>query len=240
MGERFSGALFDQRLETLHELFQIRDGQSDIRKVVLAIALILQVLDHGLERLMVFARPFLNAHHHIAVHLQEAPIRIPGETRVARFFCNHADNLVVHPEVEDRIHHSRHGIACTRSHGNKQRPLFVAEFFAHRLLNLRERCRDLRLQFTRVSAVVIVKVAANLCCDCESRRDRQAYARHLVEICAFAAEQRLHAACAVRVAIAERVDVVGRFLSVFALCRAPPSGCCSPALKLLLSAEFLF
>ena len=241
LGERFSGALFDQRLETLHEFFQIRDGQSDIRKVVLAIALILQVLDHGLERLMVFARPFLNAHHHIAVHLQKAPIRIPGETRVARFFCNDADNLVVHPEIENRVHHAGHGIACARSHGNKQRPLFVPEFFAHRLLNLCEGRRDLRLQFTRVSAVVIVKVAAHLCRDCESRRDRQAYARHLVEVCAFATQQRLHAACAVSMPITERVDVVSGFPFAFAMCRArSPSGCCSPALKLLLSAGFLF
>ena len=41
---------------------------------MLAVALVLEVFDHSFERLMVLALPFLNAHDHVAVHLQKSAI----------------------------------------------------------------------------------------------------------------------------------------------------------------------
>ncbi len=78
---------------------------------MLAIAFVLQVFDYGLERLVIFAWPFLDAHHHVTVHLEKSPIRIPREPRVLRFLRDDLSDLIVHPEVEDCVHHSGHGIA---------------------------------------------------------------------------------------------------------------------------------
>jgi hypothetical protein len=57
---------------------------------------------------------------------------------------------------------------------------------------------------------VIVKITADLSGNGESWRHWQPDPRHLMEVCAFAAQQWLHPASAVSVAIAEIVDVSGR------------------------------
>ena len=106
--KRFPGSLFDQFLETPDQFLQVVDCQLNIREIVIAVALVLEVLDHALERLMIFTRAFLHAHHDVAVHLQEAAIRIPGEARVVRLLRHNLDHGVVHPEVQDRIHHPGH------------------------------------------------------------------------------------------------------------------------------------
>ena len=130
------------------------------------------MFDHAFEWFVVFAGSFLHAHHHVAVHLQKAPIRIPCEARVVCFFCNDLHHLVVHPEVQDRVHHSRHGIARARAYGDKQRPVFVAELLLDGLFNLCQRIRHLRFQLPRIAAFVIVEITANFGSDCESRWHR--------------------------------------------------------------------
>jgi hypothetical protein len=75
---------------------------------------------------VIFARTFLHTHNDVAIHLQKAPIRIPGEASVICFFGNNLYHFVVHPEIQDRVHHSGHGIARTRTHGNEQWSLLVA------------------------------------------------------------------------------------------------------------------
>ena len=113
--KRFAGALLDQILEALHELFQIIDRELDVGKIMVAVTFILEVLDHALERIVIFARPLLHAHHDIAVHLQKTAIRIPGEARVVRLLRDDLDHGVVHPEVEDGVHHPGHGVARARA-----------------------------------------------------------------------------------------------------------------------------
>ena len=85
--------------------------QFHVWEVMLAVTLVLQVFDRAFKRFVVFVRSFLYAHHHVAIHLQETPIRIPGEARVVCFFGNNLHHPVVHPQVQDRVHHSGHGIA---------------------------------------------------------------------------------------------------------------------------------
>ena len=57
------------------------------------------MFDDAFKGFVIFARPFLNAHNHVAVHLQEAPIRIPGKPLVIRFFRDDLHHFVVHPEI---------------------------------------------------------------------------------------------------------------------------------------------
>ena len=164
---------------------------------------------------MVFARPFLNAHHDVAVHLKKTPIRIPREPSVVGFLRDDLNHFVVHPEVQNRVHHSRHGIARARAHRNKQRPLLVAKFFVRRFFDFGHCRGDFCFQLRRVRAVVIVKITAHLGRERESWRHRQTYARHLVEVRAFATQQRFHGPGSISVAIAEVVNVTRRacFLS---------------------------
>jgi hypothetical protein len=212
--KRFFGALVNQSLEPLHELFQIGDGQSHIGKVVLAIALVLQAFNYRFERLVVFARPFLHAHHHVAIHLKESSVGIPGKSRVVRFPRDDFDHFIVHTEIENRIHHSRHGIASARAHRHQQRSFLVAEPFAGGFFDLGHRGRDLRLKLRRIRAIVLVKITANLSGKGESRRHWQTDPRHFMEVCAFAAQQRLHRASSVSVTIPEVINVTRRARSL--------------------------
>src|SRR5436305_9454638 len=60
---------------------------------------------------------------------------------------------------------------------------------------------------------MIVKVSAKLGRDCEPGRDRQTNTRHFMEVRALTAKQRLHAAGAVCVAVAEVINVARGFRS---------------------------
>ena len=125
--KRFASALFDQRLESFHQLLQIRHRQFYVWEIVFAVTLVLQMFDRAFEWFMVFARPFLHAHDHVAVHLQKAAIRIPGEPRVARFLRNDLNHLVVHSQIQDRVHHTGHRIARPRPDRDQKRLFFVAK-----------------------------------------------------------------------------------------------------------------
>src|SRR5437763_13765687 len=60
---------------------------------------------------------------------------------------------------------------------------------------------------------MIVKVTANLSGDREARRHWQADPRHLMEICAFAAQQRFHRACSISMPVAEVIHTARCVLS---------------------------
>lgn len=50
-----------------------------------------------------------HAEHDVAVHLDEAPVRVPREALIVRCARQRLDGLIVQPEVQDRVHHPRHG-----------------------------------------------------------------------------------------------------------------------------------
>ena len=49
---------------------------------VLVILLVLEVVDDGFERLVIFAFALLHAEDDVAIHLDEAAVAIPGEALV--------------------------------------------------------------------------------------------------------------------------------------------------------------
>ena len=79
---------------------------------------------------MIFARAFLHTHHHVAVHLQKPAIRVPGEARIVGLFSDDFDDFVIHPKVENCVHHAWHGIARPRTDRDQKGALFVAKLFA--------------------------------------------------------------------------------------------------------------
>ena len=84
----------------------------------------------------------------------------------------------------------------------------VAELLAGLLLDRGDAGLHLRLERRRIRPLVVVVVGADLGGDGEAGRHRQADAAHLGEVGALAAEQRLHAAVAVGLRLAEQIDVL--------------------------------
>ena len=89
-----------------------------------------QGFDDRFKRLVVFAGFFLHAHDHVAVHLDEAAVAIPGEAGIVAGLFQGDDGLVVEAEVEDGVHHARHGIARAGTDGDQEGLFDVAETFA--------------------------------------------------------------------------------------------------------------
>ena len=55
----------------------------------------------------------VEAHHHIAIHLDEAPVAVIGKAGIAGVPGNGFNRIVVQTKVENCIHHAGHGTAGT-------------------------------------------------------------------------------------------------------------------------------
>ena len=100
-------------------------------------ALLLQCLQLAFEHVPV------DPVDHLAVHLDEPPVRVVREARVAGRRGKPFDGDVVEPQVEDRVHHPRHRDRGARAHRDEQRVRGVAEAFAGLLLQERDVLVDL-------------------------------------------------------------------------------------------------
>ena len=100
-------------------------------------ALLLQCLELAFEHVAV------DPVDHLAVHLDEPPIRVVREPRVAGRRRKPFDGDVVEPQVEDRVHHPRHRDRGARAHRDEQRVRGVAEALAGLLLEQRDVLVDL-------------------------------------------------------------------------------------------------
>ncbi len=205
--EILAGTLADEGLETGDELLDVLDGELHVGEVVIAVALVLEVLDHAFERLVLFTGALLDSHDDVAVHLEEAAVAVPGKLRVAGLGGHDLNRLVVHAEVENGVHHAGHGVASARADREEERIFATFETLANRLLDLGNCLVDLLGELRRVGALVVVVVGTNFRGDREPGRHRQTDAGHLSKVGALAAEQRTHLAVAVGLAVSEIVDV---------------------------------
>ena len=161
----------------------------------------------GMLEMLVF-----HPHHHVAVHLDEAPVGVLGEARVARLLGQPLDRGVVEPKVEHRVHHAGHRLRGAGAHAHQQRIAGVAQLLAHHRLQPVEVLGDLFPEPGGVVALVLVERGAHLGGDGEPGRHRDSQVGHLGQVGALAAEQLLHLCLAFGAAAAEEVDVLGRGL----------------------------
>ena len=91
-------------LECLGEFLEVLRGEV---RVKLDALLGFLLVDGVLEELS------LDAHDDAREHLDEAAIGVPGEALVVGLLDESLDRLVVEAEVEDGIHHARHGERST-------------------------------------------------------------------------------------------------------------------------------
>ena len=71
--------------------------------IELCLLLLLLRVEHFVKRM------FGNFQHHIAKHLNQAPVGIGGKARVVAAPGQRLNILIVQTQVEDRIHHAWHG-----------------------------------------------------------------------------------------------------------------------------------
>ena len=148
----------------------------------------LEVFNHDLKRLVIFAFSLLHAQNDVSVHLDKAAITVPCESFILRGFDQGENSLVIESEIQNRVHHAWHGVSGTGTHGDKQRHAFrVAELAAHDLFHVLNASFHLSLKFLRIGLLVRVEVGADFGCNGESGRHREIDASHFREIRALAA-----------------------------------------------------
>jgi hypothetical protein len=125
----------------------------------------------------------------IAVHLDQPPIRVVGETGVPGRAREALDGLVVQPEIQDRVHHPGHRDCGSGAHRYEEWVIRVAEPLARRLLEPSHVLRDLLLQagWNLPSGPHVGDAGRGR--DREAGRDGNSDRRHLGEADPLAAEQ---------------------------------------------------
>ena len=137
----------------------------------------------------------------IAEHLNETTVGIPGETLIAGLVSKSLNRGVVEADIQNGLHHARHGELSSRTHGDEKRILGIAQTLTHLLLDCAQLRGDLDIEAVRGFAVLQV-VAAGIRADRESRGNRQSKLSHLGQVRTLATEKVLH----VLVTLGERVD----------------------------------
>ena len=173
-----------EALELLDQLLQRVDRQFGIG---LHAGLALGLGDGALDAL---ARHALDD---VAEHLDQPPVRVPGEALVVRRPRQPRDRLVVQAEVQDRVEHAGHRFARAAAHRHEQRILVVAELLAGGLLQAAHGLGDLLVQTVGLVTGAHV-LDARLGGDREPGRDAVGaqHAGHLGDVRPLAAEKIAH------------------------------------------------
>ena len=100
-------------------------------------------------------------HHNVGKHLDEATIAVPSPTRILRLLGERFDDRLVETEIENRIHHARHGCARTGAHRNEKRILRVAELLACGLFELVDVFKHLRLDVVAYLLAIFIVARAS-------------------------------------------------------------------------------
>ncbi len=134
LGEGGAGLLLDEALERRDEGAEVVGVEVDVGRDTLGVL-------GGVDR--VLERGPVQAEHGRAVHLDEPPVGVPGEPRVAGLPRQALHRGVAQADVEDRLHHPRHGELRTGADRHEQRVLAVPQPAARPLLEPGEVLVDL-------------------------------------------------------------------------------------------------
>lgn len=198
-GELLADGLADLCLELADQFLPVGRGEVRVQVDPLLILLLLEE---------VFEQVLVHAHDHIGVHLHEAAIGIVGEALVPALGDDPLDRLIVESQVQDGIHHTRHGSPGAGTDRHQKRVVPVAEGAPHERFHLLQVFGNLGRQARRIAPVVGVVVGADLGGDGESRRDREPDRCHLRQVGPLAPQQILHLGLSFGLAIAEEVNIL--------------------------------
>ena len=96
----------------------------------------LHVLNNSFKRIDVILVGRFHTQHNIAIHLYKTTIRIPCETRITRLTGQAFHNLIVQTQVQNSIHHTRHGSTGTRTYRYQQRIIHITELGRHQAFHM--------------------------------------------------------------------------------------------------------
>ena len=215
LGHRIVRELLFQRLsdldfELIAQQLQVIHSQVGVGGVA---ALFLQLLHHAVKLAadrLAFSRfdPLGLLHHHVGIHHDQPPVGVVHEPLVAGFRNQPRNRFRRKADVQHRLHHARHRTARTGATGDQQWVLRIAELHSHRLFHFGERVFHLLFhsggQFAAVSEIIDAALGGNR----EAGRHRQPQRSHFRQIRAFAAEQFLHRAVALRLSRAEGIHIL--------------------------------
>ncbi len=180
--------LGEDALELADQLFEVVGRQVGVG---LHAADVLHGGDGVLEQVAV------KTHDDVGEHLDEATVGVPCEARVLRLLDQAVDGFVVQAEVQDRVHHARHGHGGAGTDGNQQRIFGVADLLADAALKILAVFVN---GFERAFGPRVVGVGvlhARLAGNGEPGRHRQTDVGHLGQVGTLTAKHGLH----VRVAL---------------------------------------
>ena len=184
--------------ELLSQLAQIGGGQFGIKGDAL---LFLHGVDQLLEILLA------DFHYDVREHLDETAIAVINkalELRIGVALDHRGNDVIVQAQVQDGIHHARHGGAGTGADGDQQRVGQIAELLAVDLLHLFDVGHDFGHDLVIDLTAIFVVLGAGFGRDGEALGHGQADVGHFSQVGAFAAQQLAH----LGVAFGEQVHVL--------------------------------
>ena len=194
-GEVFSYFRLVLRLKLHCKFFKVVGGKVYVKRNAL---LFLHLVDEFFEVLL------SHFHDDVGEHLYKSSVTVPSPSGVAGFFGENFNDIFVETEVENGVHHTRHGCSRSRSDGNQQRIFEIAEFFAGDLFHLFDVFNDLRLNFGIDLLSVFIILGASLGGNCKTLGNGKPDVGHLGKVCAFAAQQFTH----LRVAFGKQINIL--------------------------------
>ena len=133
----------------------------------------------------------IEAEDDVGIHLDEPAIAVPGEARIARGGGKPFHRFVVQAQVEDGVHHPRHGNARAGTDRYQQRIGCIAKLLLGRFLYVLQGLGDCCLQLIRKITAFLQVADAFVCRDCEAGGHGQADGGHFRQIGALAASNGL-------------------------------------------------
>ena len=164
----------------------------------------------------------VQAHDHVGEHLDEAAVGVPRKAWVLGLGDEAVDGLVVQAEVENGVHHARHGHGGAGAHGYEQRVGCIADLLTHAGFEVLTIGLDGVERALGPGVVGVGVFHARLARDGESRRHGQPDVGHLGEVRPLAAQLGLHVRVTLGYVVAlcvlaERIDSFDFFGHLFLL-----------------------
>ena len=127
--------------------------------------------------------------------------------RIVGLLSHSLCHLVVQTQVQNGIHHTRHRSTGTRTYGNQQGILGIAELAVHQVLDVLNSCHHVVVQqlHNLLLTYLIVLITA-VCGDCETWRNGNTDVVHLSKVCTLATQFLTHFCITFGLTVTEEVN----------------------------------
>ena len=139
---------------------------------------------------------FTNFHNNVGEHLDKSAVAVPSPTWVAGFSRKNFYYFLVKTEVQNCVHHTRHGCTCAGTNGNEKWIFLIAELFAGDFFHLFDSVHDLRFDFVVDTSTIFVVLCASFCRNCEALRYWKTNFGHFSKVCALTTKKFTHGSIA--------------------------------------------